>query len=154
MQPFENPEDDVSNEYDLMGVDAEIDDNSLDGSPTKKKRRKTQKDIVQRFVFFDLETTQEKVIKETELGPELEHVPNVAVAMITCDDCRKRDFDFPCSRCGEHKKIFTGETCLNDFCRFLFNKNMKIRRQLPIIPEHSIRNFCCSISTKKELYQK
>jgi len=129
MQRYENPDDDVSNEYNLMCIE-EGNDENVDQSAPKKKLRKIKEEIVQRFVFFDLETTQEKEVRESKLGQEIEHVPNVVVAMITCYDCRHRDFETPCNRCGDHKRVFTGKNCIDDFCRFQFNKKWQIRLQL------------------------
>jgi len=101
--------------------DKNLDEESLE----KQEKKKEKKEIVQRFVFFDFETIQEQVSGSTQYGPTFEHVPNLCVAYVTCDMCRKRDFDAPCSNCGEQQKIFKGEECVKDFCKFLFNKKME-----------------------------
>jgi len=129
MQPYESAQDEVAAAMDLQGEeDADVLDNFFDAeakeapeAPAKSKKE----EIVQRFVFFDFETTQEKVVKETALGEHFEHVPNVCIARVTCDDCRNRDFDALCGRCGESRRIFTGEKCVSEFCQFLFCKNMR-----------------------------
>jgi len=82
-------------------------------------------DIVTRFVFFDFETVQQDIYDETKLGFEYVHRPNLCVVRVICDDCRNRDFSTVCGRCGVSERVFEGETCVNDFCRFLFNKKMK-----------------------------
>jgi len=130
MQPYGKLEDgsnDIDKELNLDGVDDTGENDNLfdEDIHVEKDSPKEKEEIVQRFLFFDFETTQEKVVKETKLGQELEHVPNVCVAMTTCDDCRHRDFDADCGRCGKHEYIFTGEKCRDDFCKFLFSKNMK-----------------------------
>jgi len=91
----------------------------------KKENKKEKKEIVQRFVFFDFETTQENVLGETKYGQAYEHVPNLCVAFVTCDMCRKRDFEAACSHCGNQENVFKGEDCVQDFCKFLFNKKME-----------------------------
>lgn len=129
MQPYDidtNDEyNDVEKEINLMGDDIEEDEEDETDENMEAPDKTTKEKKVQRFVFFDFETTQETVIGSNKLGPELKHVPNVCVAMITCDECRKRDFEFDCGRCGKHKHIFYGETCLDDFCKFLFRNEMK-----------------------------
>lgn len=132
MQPFQKDEEceynDVEMDMNLMGDDIEYDSQdeekeseSNSGNDAKKPKEK----IVRRFVFFDFETTQEVVSGQNSLGDQLQHIPNVCVAMTTCDECRHRDFDGACGRCGDHKYVFQGETCLDDFCKFLFRKEMK-----------------------------
>lgn len=133
MQIYEDLRNDVENEMDLAGQTIEeqedeqsyFDDEAAVITSDSDSKKGEKLDIVQRFVFFDFETTQEKVLRNTALGDEFEHVPNVCVAMITCDDCRNRDFEVACGRCLDHERIFTGDNCLNDFCKFLFAKNMK-----------------------------
>jgi len=97
MQPYgiiEDGSNDIEKELDLAGSEningndnvSDDDETSADKTALKEK----EEEIVQRFLFFDFETTQEKVVKETKLGQELEHIPNICVAMTTCDDCRQR----------------------------------------------------------------
>jgi len=125
MQPYESAQNEVSAEMGLQEDDSEVLDNFFDAEADEGLAKSEKQEIVQRFVFFDFETTQEKVIKETAIGEHFEHIPNVCVVRVVCDDCRNRDFDAQCGRCGEHKRTFTGDNCVNDFCQFLFCKNMR-----------------------------
>jgi len=130
MQPYGNVEDgsdDIDKELDLQGAEDTDDNDNLfeEEAQVEKVAPKEKEEIVQRFLFFDFETTQEKVVKETKFGPELEHIPNVCVAMTTCDDCRHRDFESTCGRCGKHEYVFSGENCRDDFCKWLFSRKMK-----------------------------
>jgi len=91
----------------------------------QKEKKREKKEIVKRFVFFDFETTQEQEFGSTKYGPNYEHIPNLCVAYVTCDMCRKRDFESDCSHYGQHKNVFKGESCVEKFCKFLFNKKME-----------------------------
>jgi len=127
MTKYGNVEDEVGPF--AYGSDDEIeqddyDENNDEDATEKKEKKKEKKEIVQRFVFFDFETLQEQVSGSTKYGASYEHVPNLCVAYITCDICRKRDFKAACSNCGEQEKVFKGEDCVKDFCKFLFNKKM------------------------------
>lgn len=73
------------------------------------------------FVFYDFECTQEKKISESIF----EHEPNLVIAHVTCDECRKWVGDFVCKRCGEKRKIFWGKECLNNFAKWLFADTRK-----------------------------
>jgi len=89
MQPYKSSKEEVSNEMDLQGEqDTDILDNLFDAEAQEVNAgREKREDIVQRFVFFDFEKTQEKVVKETAIGQHFEHIPNVCVARVICDDC-------------------------------------------------------------------
>jgi len=139
MQPYKSADEEVSNEADLQGEeDAGVLENFFDAEAKEEKLPKSEKkEIVQRFVFFDFETTQQKVVKQTALGEHFEHTPNVCVVRVTCDDCRNRDFDGLCGRCGEPKRVFIGENCVNEFCQFLFSKNMRSTTAIA----HNARGF-------------
>lgn len=119
MQPLNGadaePEDEDDLDFDGNGEAEIVDDNDM-----KHAKEATPP----MFIFFDFETTQEKVAAECPLGQSLEHVPNVCVAHIVCDMCRHREPSF-CSRCGENRRLFTGSTCLDDFCDFLFQEGRK-----------------------------
>lgn len=130
MQPYDKDDssdeyNDVEMEMNLMGNDIEEDDTEQEEADMEAIDKNDKEKPIRRFVFFDFETTQETIIGNNKLGPELKHIPNVCVVMVTCDECRHRDFDGPCGRCGDHKYIFQGADCLNQFCRFLFRDEMK-----------------------------
>jgi len=125
MQPFVDADDET--ELDSSGEETD-DGSTIQDEATESNNRSIlieKEEIVNRFVFFDFETVQRDIIGETKLGMELEHRPNLCVVRVICDDCRKRDFEAVCGRCGNPERIFEGEDCVNEFCRFLFNKNMK-----------------------------
>lgn len=118
IQPIDSVQDEVAKEMNLIGEDLSDNENNN----TKKKGK--DEEIIQRFVFFDFETMQNKVYDETKYGMSYQHEPNLCVVKVTCDDCRKRDFESDCSRCRMHSVIFKGQNCVEDFCKFLFNKTM------------------------------
>lgn len=94
-------------------------------------------EVINRYVFFDFETIQEDIICESKLGPELEHKPNLCAVRVICDDCRSRDFNVICGRCGPSELLFEGPNCLDQFCKFLFNKKM----QHSIAIAHNAKGF-------------
>jgi len=126
MQPFG----DVDDETEIKCSDNEESENeniiSEEAAESQKRSIPLDKEeIVNRFVFFDFETTQTDCIADSKLGPVFEHRPNLCVVRVICDDCRNRDFEGVCGRCGIPEHVFEGENCVNDFCRFLFNKHMR-----------------------------
>jgi len=142
MQPYQPADDDVANEMNLYGnADDQVDDNEMDDMSENKQPKKQQKsekeEIVRKYIYFDIETTQERVIRQTNYGEHLLHEPNLCVAMVACDDCYERDVDEKCGRCGERKHIFIGKNCVDQFCKFLFAKNM----ENSIALAHNFRGF-------------
>lgn len=129
MQQYQPVEDDVANEMNLMGVEEseESGDGIFDEDKMEKPQSKNKKpmDIVRKFVFYDIETTQNRVFKTTKIGDHLLHEPNVCVAMVVCNDCYNKDVSItPCGRCGPRKYVFTGEGCVTEFCKFLISTKM------------------------------
>jgi len=126
MQPYGNVDDEAGVDY---SEESEIDDENLIFDEAVESETQSsigkKREIVNRFAFFDFETTQSDPIGESKLGTEFEHRPNLCVARVICDDCRNRDFEGICGRCGVPEHVFEGVDCVNDFCRFLFNKFMK-----------------------------
>jgi len=126
MQPFGN----VDEEADVQCSDGSCtDDENLITDEARESQQRSilldKEEIVNRFVFFDFETTQIDPIAESKLGTEFEHHPNLCVVRIICDDCRHRDFEGVCGRCGISEHVFEGANCVNDFCQFLFKKSMR-----------------------------
>lgn len=124
MQPFDAAIDDIEKDMNLAGEDVTLDEDDSQNDKPGKKNTKRDEELVRRFVFFDFETIQNKKHHDFKYGPSFEHEPNLCVVKVTCDDCRKRDFDSDCGRCRQKTLIFQGQTCVTDFCKFLFNKKM------------------------------
>lgn len=99
---------------------SDVEDTNVEGKATSTDKEEK----VYKFIFFDFETTQDKVQSVLKLGPILEHVPNVCIVHIVCDDCRHRELGH-CGRCGENRQHFIGPNCLEQFCEFLFDDKMK-----------------------------
>jgi len=126
MQPYGKVDDEAEIN---CSEESEVDEENFifdEAAESKTKNITLEKEeIVNRFVFFDFETTQCDPIGESKFGTEFEHRPNLCVARVICDDCRNRDFEGMCGRCGVPEHVFEGANCVNDFCQFLFNKFMK-----------------------------
>jgi hypothetical protein len=123
-----NDEDDDADEDNSIDSDDDstnlLLDEAVDDTPRKKGKSKREKlEYIQKFVFFDFETTQEKILRETPYGPEFVHVPNLCVIHVVCEECFDLDIE-GCYRCGNRQRIFQGDNCLEDFCTFLFSKSM------------------------------
>src|SRR3569832_336249 len=82
-----------------------------------------------RYIFFDFETMQDDIHKQQEDFLEYRHTPNLCVAHVVCEDCKKIDIDtnpnYLCMLCGIRNKVFKGESCVDEFCTYLFSSNMR-----------------------------
>ena len=79
-------------------------------------------------IFFDFESTQEKIIGENKLGPIFEHVPNLCVARKVCNSCKEDVIQQRfggCETCGQNQWIFEGPDCRDQFCKWLFSEENK-----------------------------
>ena len=91
-----------------------------------------------RFLFFDLETTQNTPIGENALGPINLHVVNLCVVQKACDICKDwPDIKEECTVCGERQKIFKGENSMEEFCKWLFRKEHK----RCVVLAHNMKGF-------------
>lgn len=77
------------------------------------------------YVFFDFETTQEKLLEQNKIGYVHEHEPNLCIAHIVCDKCRNDQSD-TCEKCSPNKRMFAGKKCHEEFCAFLFSLDSAI----------------------------
>lgn len=117
--------DDSESESEEDGIHSDDENSTDDDEPDNSKSISISKEeIVQKYVFFDFETMQDREKSENQYGKIFEHVPNVCIAHIVCEDCCDEDLT-ECFRCGVRIKTFIGKQCLNDFCQFLFGKDMK-----------------------------
>jgi hypothetical protein len=76
------------------------------------------------YIFFDLECSQEILVKETENGRILQHKILCAHARVVCPKCFDKE-DSNCQKCYE--KMFTGTNTQNEFCEWLFNHDGPVR---------------------------
>jgi len=84
----------------------------------KDKKKKGKKPT---FFFFDFETQQDLQIGENQHGPTLKHVPNFCVAYRLCDGCKDKKLGH-CTKCGQNRHVFKGDTCLDKFGHWLFSQ--------------------------------
>ena len=115
-----------------------VDNNHKDDKPRDSKRKTS---TMKKYIFFDFKCTQDDMLQCSN-GYErsgsnrkcincnqsccgtFEHKPNLCVAHKVCDGCLDMDINTTsiCHSCGKNEKIFTGETTVEDFCRWLFLK--------------------------------
>ena len=110
------------------------------------ERKKKQKDVKYRYIFFDFECSQDERL-ECDQGYQLEsthsaaqnnntrqitlcqncqqkscgvfkHVPTHCIAQKVCENCND---DKPCKTCGEF--VFDGPNARDDFCKWLFSED-------------------------------
>jgi hypothetical protein len=111
---------------------------------SKKKKCGDGMESPQKLIFFDFESTQEKILP----NGEKEHIPNLCIAQSCCtfcgDDvlCEDTD-DFQCLMCqaengsGRCEKLFEGETCVEEFCNWVFDGE----KQGSIAVAHNSRGY-------------
>ncbi len=104
---------------------------------------------VAQYLFWDFECTQEEKVGDkmvkwdgqtTNIGPIYRHKPNYAIVRRVCMGCK--DFWMEtcpskcigrtcetcisqkpkCPTCKEHRRVFRGEDCRDQFCDYLFRE--------------------------------
>jgi hypothetical protein len=114
-------EEDIYQLLDVRGEDLDI------GANEETIRASEQEAKTAKLVFYDFETTQEKLHKITPNGEVYEHLVNAAHARIVCDACENEDESVKfCVCCGVRKILFIGANALNEFCEWLFEKKNTI----------------------------
>ena len=81
--------------------------------------KKPKKPKFKGYIYFDFETTQEKVVGRNDCGEVLQHVVNCGIAYKVCSACK--DLEIDCGLCGQRKMVFIGDNSLDKFCDWLFS---------------------------------
>ena len=98
-------------------------------------------DEPQTFIFFDFECTQDDIVQcEMGYSPNIEnkrclhcqsstcgameHLPNMCLVHKVCTLCLDSDLTeiSECEHCGTNERIFSGQTTLDEFCKWLFSE--------------------------------
>ncbi len=79
------------------------------------------------MIYFDFETTQDTEIGENAHGSIYGHDVKLAVVQKVSDQCKDTwdRTEQNCPTCGEHQMVFRGDTCLSEFCDWLFSEKHK-----------------------------
>ena len=97
-----------------------------------------------KYLFWDFECTQERVVDQNEHGDIMEHIPRLCVCRKICNFCRdfslnscpsnackyrdcaecKKNVPEGC-KCGDHFIRFKGRNCTRLFCEYLFSGKHK-----------------------------
>lgn len=75
------------------------------------------------FIFYDLETTQEKIINENDI----QHVPNLCVFKQCCYQCLDSDKTV-CNTCGLRLQVLTGDEIIEGFMHHILNLRRKFKK--------------------------
>lgn len=75
------------------------------------------------FVFYDLETKQEKVLDDGSLA----HEPNLCVLANRCDRCIDESNLYFCQKCG-HRLIVYRDNVINNFTKYIMMVRQKFKR--------------------------
>ena len=124
--------------------------------------KKPNSSIKYRYIFFDFETMQDDIHKEEENFLEYRHTPNLCVAHVLCEDCKTIDIndnpDYICKLYGNRNKVFKGESCVNEFCSYLYSPKMKniiaIAHNAQAFDSQFIIKFLCSQGIRPQVIMK
>lgn len=79
------------------------------------------------FIFYDLETTQEKVVDETSV----QHVPNLCVFKQCCAQCLNTN-KITCEKCGYRTQTLWGSEIIEGFLQHILNIKRKFQSVVAI----------------------
>ena len=111
---------------------------------TKKKQEDVEKQDSKNkiIVAFDIESS---LVKS---GKYYDHIPNLLVSMICCDECydnenNKKTSEI-CSFCGQGDKVFTGQNCVKNFGDFIY-KDLAVtaekKKSKVIVFAHNLKGY-------------
>jgi len=103
-------------------------------SPRKRKADKTdnkgehnkkiKKNKPQSYIYFDLETRQDRVARENQWAPDYVHNVICAIGHKVCEGCWEKELTEDCEDCGPDRKgVFLGEDALEQFCQWLYSSS-------------------------------
>ena len=111
-----------------------------------KKPQTLDKDIEPTFIVFDLETHQNTPLdKETPLGKQYLHIPNLCIAYKFCNGCmeqvlEKQIFD-KCPKCQINRKTFDGPDTMKKFGDWLFTENQGSKQNPVVALAHNSKGY-------------
>lgn len=79
------------------------------------------------FVFFDLETRQERSLTEHNNSIRL-HEPNLCVVQQVCDKCIDDENLAFCQKCGYRQHIYSGDDCVIRFMEHVMDVRKKFKK--------------------------
>ena len=85
-------------------------------------------DAIPAYVFYDFECRQDEVVGENKLGKIFKHTPNLCIAYRVCTLCWD-DKTQPCHLCGQREWVFQGDTCRDEFSKWLFSEERHAGRR-------------------------
>ncbi|XP_074604152.1 uncharacterized protein LOC141857561 [Brevipalpus obovatus] len=110
-------------------------------TPLKKEKLIEEDMIPKAFVFYDIESIQEKV------DGRLTHFPILLVSEVVCDYCYNfatNTKEGDCSICGQFKFIFYGEKCVRSFMDYVLGdlaKKLALKKGRVLVTAHNSKGY-------------